>query len=134
MSSSTGARAPGGVDGYPEDRPVYRRPLPPRSERDETRTAERSHAAIPVAVVVVGIGLYFAGTSILIPAFLGVVLLLSGLSFLSTRLNPLSPHFYLTRKPSWAAIGVVFLGALALLAETYVLWARGGAAGLLPHL
>ncbi len=122
------------MGGYPDGPPVYRRPLPPRADRAEARGTERSHAAIPIAVILVGIGLYFASTSVLIPAFLGFVLLLSGLSFLSTRLNPLSPHFYLTRKPSWAAVGVVFLGALALLAEAYAVWARGGVAQLVPHL
>ncbi len=122
------------MDGYRELPRGYRRPAPPRAERLEAPRSERSHAAIPVAVVLVGAGLYFAKDSLLVPALLGVVLLLSGLSFLSTRLNPLSPHFYLTRKPSWAAIGVIFLGATALLGEAWVLWSSGGASRLLPHL
>jgi hypothetical protein len=122
------------VGGYREYPRPYRRAPPDRPERAETAPAERSHAAIPVAVVVVGVGLYFASSSLLVPAVLGFILLLSGLSFLSTRLNPLSPHFYLSRKPSWAAIGVVFLGAAALLGEAYALWMRGGAGRLLPHL
>ena len=103
-----------------------------RPARRPARPAERSNAAIPVAVVVVGVGLYLGTYSILVPAALGFVLLVSGTSFMSSRLNPLSAHFYLTRKPSWAAIGVVFLGALALLGEAYELWLRGGAARLLP--
>ena len=107
------------------------RRLPVRRAPAETRPAERSHAAIPVAVVVVGLGLYFATYSLLIPALLGLLLLTSGLSLMSSRLNPLSPHFYLTRKPSWAAIGVVFLGGLALVAEAYELWVRAGATDLL---
>jgi len=86
---------------------------------------QRSHAAIPVAVAVVIAGVYLGHYSILLTALLGVVLLYSGASFLSTRLNPLSPHFYLTRKPSWAAIGVVFLGALALLGGAYAMWTHG---------
>ena len=81
--------------------------------------AKRSHAAIPVALVLLVAGLYLSEYTILLPALLGVVLFFSGLSFLSTRLNPLSPHFYLTRKPSWLAIGVVFLSALALLASAF---------------
>ncbi len=117
--------------GYPEYPRPYRRPRP---EREEARQAERSNAAVPVAVIVVGVGLYFGTDSLFIPAALGFLLLASGVSFLSTRMNPLSPHFYLTRKPSWLAIGVVFLGALALLGEAYVLWTSGGAARLLPHL
>jgi hypothetical protein len=104
----------------------------PRAPRAEERVVERSHAAIPVAVVVVGVGLYFASYSLVVPALLGLVLLASGTSFLSSRLNPLSAHFYLDRKPSWAAIGVVFLGALALLGEAYELWLHGGAARLWP--
>lgn len=110
------------------------RALPSPRNRGPPPEARRSNAAIPVAVVLVGAGLYFAKDSLLVPALLGVVLLLSGLSFLSTRLNPLSPHFYLTRKPSWAAIGVIFLGATALLGEAWVLWSSGGASRLLPHL
>ena len=107
---------------------------PNRTEREEDRPAERSHAAIPIAVVVVGVGLYFGTYSILVPTVLGLVLLASASSFLSSRVNPLSAHFYLSRKPSWAAVGVVLLGALALLGEAYELWLRGGAARLLPHL
>ncbi|HLM91999.1 MAG TPA: hypothetical protein VK424_08160 [Thermoplasmata archaeon] len=93
----------------------------------------RSHAAIPVAVVVVGVGLYLARFTILLPVLLGVVLLYAGASFLSTRLNPLSPHFYLTSKPSWSAIGVVFLGSLALLWAAYAMY-LGRWAPLVPHL
>jgi hypothetical protein len=99
---------------------------------DRSRPVERSNAAIPVAVVLVGVGLYFGSYSLIVPAVLGLVLLGSGLSFLSSRLNPLSVHFYLTRKPSWAAIGIVFLGGVGLLAEAYELWIRGGAGHLLP--
>ncbi len=103
--------------------PVYRRRAPARPPDDETETAaRRSHAAIPVAIVVAGIGFYLSRYTLLAPAVLGIVLLVSGGSLLSSRLNPLSPHFYLTRKPSWSAIGVVFLGALGLLAEAYVLY------------
>jgi hypothetical protein len=118
--------------GYRDAPREYRRPV--RPDRLEARPAERSNAAIPVAVVVVGVGLYFGTYSLVIPGALGLLLLVSGTSFLSSRLNPLSTHFYLSRKPSWAAIGVVFLGAVALFAEAYELWLRGGPARLLPHL
>lgn len=114
------------------DLPRDRR-FPSRDRPVEKTVAERSHAAIPVAVLIVGVGLYFSSYSLLVPAVLGFVLLVSGVSLLSSRLNPLSPHFYSPRKASWAAVGVVFLGALALLGWTYELWLRGGAAGLLPH-
>ena len=111
---------------------MHRRPV--RHEQLEARPAERSNAAIPVAVVVVVAGLYFGTYSLIVPGLLGLLLFVSGTSFLSSRLNPLSTHFYLTRKPSWAAIGVVFLGALVLFAEAYELWLQGGAARFLPHL
>jgi hypothetical protein len=120
------------VAEYRDAPQAYRRPV--RPDPVEARPRERSHAAIPVAVVVVGVGLYFATYSIVIPALLGLLLFVSGTSFLSSRLNPLSTHFYLTRKPSWLAIGVVFLGALVLFAEAYELWLAGGASRLLPHL
>ena len=98
-------------------------PAPPR----------RSHAAIPVALVVVGVGLYLARFTVLLPVVLGLLLLAAGASFLSTRLNPLSAHFYLTTKPSWSAIGVVFLGSLALLWASYAMYLRQWAP-LVPHL
>jgi len=119
------------VDDDEELRPERRRS--PRLDRLEPRPPERSHAAIPVAIVVVALGLYLDLYSLLVPAVLGLVLLLSALSFLSSRVNPLSVHFYLTRKPSWAAVGVVLLGALALFAEAYELWLRGGVGRLFPH-
>jgi hypothetical protein len=86
---------------------------------------KRSHAAIPVALVLLVLGLYLSRFTVLLPTLLGVMLFLSGLSFLSTRLNPLSPHFYLTRKPSWLAIGVVFLSALTLLVAAFELYVHG---------
>ncbi|MGP8078216.1 MAG: hypothetical protein ACLQD8_06710 [Thermoplasmata archaeon] len=103
---------------------AYARPVA-RPNRAAEVDARRSHAAIPVALAVVAFGVYFGKYSILITALLGLMLLYSGGSFLSARLNPLSPHFYLTRKPSWAAIGVVFLGALALLGGAYAMWLHG---------
>lgn len=111
---------------------AYARPVG-RPNRAAEVEEPRSHAAIPVAVVVVLAGLYFGRFSLLITALLGLVLLYSGGSFLSSRLNPLSPHFYLTRKPSWAAVGVVFLGALALLGAAYAMWMHG-LAPVYPHL
>jgi len=103
---------------------VYARPVAHANRAAEVES-RRSHAAIPVAIVVVAIGAYLGRYSVLLPALLGLVLLGSGGSFLSSRLNPLSPHFYLTRKPSWAAIGTVFVGALVLLAGAYAMWVHG---------
>jgi hypothetical protein len=107
-----------------------RRPLP---EEGTPLPPRRSHAAIPVAVVLIGVGLYLGRFSILLPALFGVILLWAAGSFLSTRLNPLSPHFYLTTKPSWSAIGVLFLGSLGLLWAAYAMYlAKWGP--ILPHL
>jgi hypothetical protein len=91
----------------------------------EALLPRRSHAAIPVAVVAVALGLYLARYTILVPALLGLALLCAGGSFLSTRINPLSAHFYLPTKPSWTAVLVVLVGALALLAVAYELWLHG---------
>ncbi len=113
------------MDDVRELRRGYARPPP-----SEDRPAPRSNAAIPVAVVVIGVGLYLGTYSLVVPAVLGLLLLASATSFVSSRLNPLSVRFYSDRKPSWAAIGVVVLGALALLGEAYALWRHGGAARL----
>lgn len=114
---------------------VASRPEPSASRaasRVEKET-RRSHAAIPVVVVLVILGLFLARYSILFPAGLGVTLFVSGFSLLGTRINPLSPHFYLTRKPAWSAIGIVFLGSFVLFGYTYYLW-KAHLATLLPHL
>ncbi|HTT14994.1 MAG TPA: hypothetical protein VMG81_04350 [Thermoplasmata archaeon] len=100
--------------------PYRRRPSPPNRAAEASPT--RSHAAIPVAVFVVVLGLYLGRYTVVLPLLLGILLLTVGGSFLSTRLNPLSPHFYLTRKPSWSAVGVVFLGALTLVLGAYAMW------------
>ena len=114
-------------------RSVYHRPTNPPPNRAAEVESKRSNAAIPVAVVVLGVGLYLSQYTVLLPALLGAMLFFSGLSFLSTRINPLSPHFYLTRKPSWLATGVVFLAAFGLLYAAYELAVRG-LAPILPHL
>lgn len=98
------------------------RPYRTRTVRPVELESRRSNAAIPVAVALVLIGLYLGTYTVLLPGLLGLVLLFSSGSLLSTRLNPLSPTFYLTKKPSFLAIGMVFLGALILFAGAYVLW------------
>jgi hypothetical protein len=102
--------------------PYRNRTRPSRPNRAAETVRTRSHAAIPVVVVVVGIGLYLGTYTVLLPGLIGLLLLGVGGSFLSTRLNPLSPHFYLPRKPSWSAVGIVFLGAFALLLGAYAMW------------
>jgi len=104
---------------------TYRRPAVPPPNRAAEVERQRSNAAIPVAIVLVVLGLYLSQYTVLLTGLLGVVLFLSGTSFLSTRLNPLSPHFYLTRKPSWLAIGVVFLSAFGLVWAAYYLYVHG---------
>jgi hypothetical protein len=121
--------------GGPEARGVS--PGPPRRLRPRSTAppepARRSNAAIPVAVVVVGVGIYLARFTILLPALLGLFLLGAGASFVSTRVNPLSPHFYLPTKPSWTAVLVVFLGSFALLGSAYLFYLDHWAP-LLPRL
>jgi hypothetical protein len=109
------------------------RSLPPPRRRGPPPESRRSNAAIPVAVVLVAIGLYLSSYTIVLTAILGLVLLGSAGSLLSTRLNPLSATFYLTRKPSFLAIGIVFLGALVLFGATYYLWISQGGP-LVPHM
>jgi hypothetical protein len=52
-------------------------------------------------------------------------MLVTGGSFLSARLNPFAIGFYLTTKPSWTAIGVVFLTAVVLLYSAYAFFVHG---------
>jgi hypothetical protein len=112
---SSGTAVPRSYARSPEDRP---------RRADVAPQVRRSNAAIPVVIVLLGVGVYFGPATFLIPALIGLVFLGSGASFLSTRVNPLSSKFYLTTKPSWLAVGVVFLGALLLLADAYVLFQR----------
>ncbi len=93
--------------------------------------ARRSNAAMPLTVAFLFAGLLFGAYTIVVPAVLGGLLLLTGLSFLSSRLNPFSIGFYLTTKPSWPAIGLVFLSAFVLLLAAYGYYVSG-IAPLLP--
>jgi hypothetical protein len=98
---------------------------PPRRAPEDATARRRSHAAAPVAILVVAIGLVLGTYSLLLSAFLGLLLLGVAVSFLSTRLNPLSVGFYLPVKPSWTAIGVVALGSVVLFAAAYLSWVHG---------
>ena len=109
------------------------RPYRTRPTRVTTVGARRSNAAIPFAVGLVVLGLYLGTYSILLTGLLGVGLLFSAASLLSTRLNPLSATFYVDRKPSFLAIGVVFLSSLILFGGAYLLWVRQ-LGPLVPHL
>jgi hypothetical protein len=112
---------------------AYTHPEPSAPNRAATAESRRSNAAIPVVVVLVVLGLFLGQYTFLFPAAFGLALLYSGGSFLSTRLNPLSPHFYLPKKPSWLAIGVVFLGAIGLCYYAYTVLLRE-LGGVVPHL
>jgi hypothetical protein len=104
-------------------RPRYRR-TPPSTEAEPAPPAaqqvqRRSHIAIVPALILLGVGWYLARYSVIFPALIGFVLLSGALGLLGSRLNPLSSAFYLTTKPSWTAIGTVFLTGAVLLWMTY---------------
>jgi hypothetical protein len=92
-----------------------------------------SHAAVPVALVLLALGLYLGTVSVLFSGLIGLGLLVVGGTLLSTRVNPLSVGFYLTTKPSWTAIGVVFLSSFALFYSTYY-YVVHGIGPVIPHL
>jgi hypothetical protein len=114
-----------GEGGVPVVRPHKHHPPHPPPSETPAEPKRRSHAAAPVAAVILLAGLLLGAYSILIPAMLGVMLLWTGGSFLSTRMNPFSIGFYLTTKPSWSAMGVVFLSSFLLLLSAYLYLVRG---------
>lgn len=87
--------------------------------------ARRSNAAAPVAGVLLLAGLILGAYTVVIPALLGFFLISSSLSFLSTRVNPLSIGFYLNTKPSWLTIGLLFLCGLVLIGAAYGYYTSG---------
>ena len=107
------------MDRYAPTRRPFRRPAP------ASEPPRRSDAAAYVAVGVLLVGLYLGTFSVIVPALFGIGLLFTVGSFLSSRINPLSIGFYLTTKPSWTAIGVVFLSSVALLAASYYYFVHG---------
>jgi hypothetical protein len=104
---------------------------PPRRAGEAPVERRRSNAAVPVAIAVVVLGLVLGTYSVVVPVLLGLLLLGAALSFLSTRLNPLSVGFYLPVKPSFAAIGVVALSGLVLFVAAWMYWVHG-VASVLP--
>lgn len=96
------------------------RPAPPPEE-----PKRRSHIAAPFAVALLLVGLLFGTYTILVPALLGFFLFWTGLSFLGTRMNPFSIGFYLTTKPSWSAIGLIFLSAVLLWLVAWSYYVHG---------
>ena len=51
--------------------------------------------------------------------------MLSAGTVLSSRVNPLSLGYYLHTKPSWTAVGIVFLSAFMLLIAAYLYFVQG---------
>ena len=107
--------------------------MPRRSGRKPLRSPapepaavpRRSHAPAALAVVVLLIGLVLGTWTVVLPALLGLFLFSSGISFLGTRLNPFSIGYYLTTKPSWSAIAVVFLSGFLLWVAAYAYYVHG---------
>jgi hypothetical protein len=119
-------------------RPRYRRAAP--SEGTESaplpateQVRQRSHIAVVPALILLAVGWYLARYSIIFPAILAFFLLSGALGLLGSRLNPLSTAFYLTTKPSWTAIGTVFLTGAVLLWLTYEYYLHSWGP-VLPHL
>ncbi len=115
---------PGGEERVVHQRSAHRLARP-RHRVEAPVVARRSHAAAPVGVVVLFLGLLLGTVSVLLPVAFGVFLLLSAFSFLGTRVNPLSIGFYLHTKPSWTAIGVLFLSAVLLFVSAYAYYVHG---------
>lgn len=118
-------------------RPRYRRKVatadPAPAAAAAAQVQRRSHVAIVPALLLLGVGWYLARFSILFPAILAFFLLSGALGLLGSRLNPLSTSFYLTTKPSWSAIGTVFLAGGALLWMTYEYYLHSWGP-IIPHL
>lgn len=109
----------------------------PTPARAPGRRAAARGAASPselvgvLAVVLLIVGLVLASTTILIPALLGLLMLSATGGFLSMRLNPFAATFYADRKPSWTAIGMVFVSGILLLSAAYATF-RSGAGPIWP--
>ncbi len=116
---------PGGEEGEPPERSAASVPVRPTSAAPAPIPVRRSHAPAFAAIAVVLLGVYLAPWSLLAPLLLALLLLSSGLTFLGTRLNPFSVGFYLTVKPSWTSIAVLFLAGLFLLDVAYSYWTHG---------
>ncbi len=97
-------------------------PTPARPAPEGFHAERRSHAAIPLALVLLGAGLILGRYAVAIPFVLGLILFVVVLSFVGMRVNPFATGFYVSRKPSWAAIGVVFLSMLILFVGSYFLF------------
>lgn len=102
----------------------------PAAER--TGPPGRSHAAAPLAAALLLAGLWLGTYTVVAPLLIGLLLLSTAASFLSSRVNPFSLGFYLTTKPSWLAIGIVTGSGLLLFVVAYAYLVHG-VAGWLPR-
>lgn len=119
-------------------RPRYRRAVTPSGSASTPPVVSqpvqgRSHVAVIPAILLLGVGWYLARFTIIFPAVIGFFLLSGALGLLGSRLNPLSTAFYLTTKPSWSAIGAVFLAGGVLLWMTYEYYLHAWGP-VLPHI
>ncbi|MCI4352023.1 MAG: hypothetical protein L3K14_01350 [Thermoplasmata archaeon] len=118
-------------------RPRYRRSIGSAAPESTPPVAQpvqhRSHVAILPAILLLAVGWYLARYSVIFPAVIGFFLLSGALGLLGSRLNPLATSFYLTTKPSWTAIGTVFLTGGVLLWMTYEYYFHAGGP-VLPRL
>jgi hypothetical protein len=105
----------------------------PDAEAAPAKVPRRSNAAVYVALPVLVLGAALGTVTLLAPALLALLLFSSAIGFLGTRLNPLSPTFYLTTKPTWLSIGVLFGSAFLLGGIAYEEWLLH-LGPLLPHL
>ncbi|MCI4368653.1 MAG: hypothetical protein L3K09_03725, partial [Thermoplasmata archaeon] len=73
-----------------------RRPAAAPPAGPATGAPQRSHVAAPFALAVLVVGVVLGRVTVILPALLGLGLLLTTGTFLSSRLNPFSVGFYLT--------------------------------------
>ena len=111
-------------------RPARGHPVAPATPDEPVK--RRSHAPAPVAVGILLVGLLVGTWTVVLPVLLGGFLMLSAFSFLSSRVNPLSIAYYLHTKPSWSAIGILFVSGVLLWVSAYAYYVHGIAA-ILPR-
>jgi hypothetical protein len=104
----------------------------PAAPRTAAPIVDRSPLAGALAALLLIVGLVLASYTVLIPALLGLGLLLAAFRFLSARVNPFSMAFYIPVKPSWTAIAVVGIVGLLLLSAAFLDW-RSGFGPLIPR-
>ena len=110
---------------------AYREATAAELDRARRNSSSRSQLVGVLAFALLIVGLLFGTYSILIPALLGLGLLSATGRFLSMRLNPFTPSFYIPTKPSWLSIGMLAICGLLLISSAWELW-RNGLGPILP--